>query len=158
MAEWHFASTNVGKMESPLEQLFLAHWALLICGCAPCQYGGKQAKRGLPTFNLRAQERIGPHRVDFVLDVLEIGATVVRSAVIEVDGFAYHGDKESFSADRARDQFLSAKGYTVFRFTYDALVGNNPLKDLLAWTRMVRPLGDEPGTLGAALKGLEFRP
>jgi very-short-patch-repair endonuclease/predicted transcriptional regulator of viral defense system len=37
--------------------------------------------------------------------------------VVEVDGYEFHGDRDSFENDRARDAALIAAGYTVIRFT-----------------------------------------
>jgi very-short-patch-repair endonuclease len=37
--------------------------------------------------------------------------------VVEVDGYEFHGDRDSFENDRARDAALVAHGYTVLRFT-----------------------------------------
>jgi very-short-patch-repair endonuclease len=37
--------------------------------------------------------------------------------VVEVDGYEFHGDRDSFENDRARDARLVAHGYTVLRFT-----------------------------------------
>ncbi|MCC5952097.1 MAG: DUF559 domain-containing protein [Acidimicrobiia bacterium] len=37
--------------------------------------------------------------------------------IIEIDGFAHHGGRASFHADRRRDQLLAAHGWLVLRFT-----------------------------------------
>jgi len=37
--------------------------------------------------------------------------------VVEVDGYEFHGDRDSFESDRARDAALMAHGYRVLRFT-----------------------------------------
>jgi very-short-patch-repair endonuclease len=37
--------------------------------------------------------------------------------VVEVDGYEFHGDRDSFENDRARDAVLVAHGYRVLRFT-----------------------------------------
>lgn len=37
--------------------------------------------------------------------------------VVEIDGYEFHGDRESFENDRARDAKLVAAGYRVIRFT-----------------------------------------
>jgi very-short-patch-repair endonuclease len=37
--------------------------------------------------------------------------------VVEVDGYKFHGDRDSFENDRARDAMLVAHGYRVLRFT-----------------------------------------
>jgi very-short-patch-repair endonuclease len=38
--------------------------------------------------------------------------------VIEIDGFAYHGDRDRFQRDRTRQNRLVAAGWTVLRFTW----------------------------------------
>jgi very-short-patch-repair endonuclease len=38
---------------------------------------------------------------------------------IEVDGFAYHSDRERFQRDRSRQNLLVGLGWTVLRFTWD---------------------------------------
>jgi very-short-patch-repair endonuclease len=37
--------------------------------------------------------------------------------VVEVDGYEFHGDRQAFESDRARDAKLVAAGYRVIRFT-----------------------------------------
>jgi very-short-patch-repair endonuclease len=37
--------------------------------------------------------------------------------VVEVDGYEFHGDRDAFENDRARDAILVAHGYRVLRFT-----------------------------------------
>jgi very-short-patch-repair endonuclease len=37
--------------------------------------------------------------------------------VVEVDGYEFHGDRDAFENDRARDAVLVAHGYRVLRFT-----------------------------------------
>lgn len=37
--------------------------------------------------------------------------------VVEVDGYEFHGDRDAFESDRARDAVLVAHGYRVLRFT-----------------------------------------
>jgi len=45
--------------------------------------------------------------------------------VVEVDGFATHGTRQSFQRDRRRDRLLSLAGWQVIRFTWDD-VTNEP--------------------------------
>jgi very-short-patch-repair endonuclease len=59
-------------------------------------------------------ERLGPHEVDFVWR--EAGLAV------EVDGFAFHGDRAAFEADRRRDAELAARGFNVIRVTWRQIV------------------------------------
>lgn len=40
---------------------------------------------------------------------------------IEVDGFAYHSDRERFQRDRSRQNLLVGLGWTVLRFTWSDL-------------------------------------
>ncbi len=41
--------------------------------------------------------------------------------VVEVDGFAFHGSRKSFEADRRRDARLSSLGYRIVRITWRQL-------------------------------------
>jgi very-short-patch-repair endonuclease len=38
--------------------------------------------------------------------------------ILEVDGFAYHGNRVAFERDRLRDADLQAVGYQVMRVTW----------------------------------------
>lgn len=51
------------------------------------------------------------------------GDIVFRTArlVVEIDGWAYHSDRERFQRDRTRQNRLVAAGWTVLRFTWDDL-------------------------------------
>ena len=44
--------------------------------------------------------------------------------VIEIDGYAYHSDREAFEEDRHRQNDLTRAGWTILRFTWDML--NDP--------------------------------
>lgn len=51
---------------------------------------------------------VGPYRLDFL---------VGERLVIEIDGFEFHADQQSFRRDRERDRYLELRGYRVLRFT-----------------------------------------
>ena len=55
------------------------------------------------------------YRVDY-----EIDGERLRLA-IELDGFAFHSDRQQFTYDRLRQNDLQAAGRTVVRFSYDAI-------------------------------------
>jgi very-short-patch-repair endonuclease len=42
----------------------------------------------------------------------------VARVIVETDGYAIHGHRAAFEADRARDAALQAAGYVVLRFTH----------------------------------------
>jgi len=44
--------------------------------------------------------------------------------VVEVDGFATHGTRRAFEADRARDRALQVDGWRVLRLTSRQLAGD----------------------------------
>jgi very-short-patch-repair endonuclease len=48
------------------------------------------------------------------------GDIVFRAArlIVEIDGWAYHSDREAFQRDRTRQNLLVAAGWTVLRFTW----------------------------------------
>ena len=54
-------------------------------------------------------------RVDF--------AWPTQRVIVEVDGFAFHADRESYRADRRRDNALLLGGWRVLRFCYEDVVG-----------------------------------
>jgi very-short-patch-repair endonuclease len=57
--------------------------------------------------------------------------------IVEVDGFAFHGDREAFERDRDRDAALVAAGYRVIRVTWRQLVD----EPLVVVARIARALG-----------------
>ncbi|MCH4249788.1 MAG: endonuclease domain-containing protein [Microbacteriaceae bacterium] len=103
--------------------LTLEEWRDL-CAAHPVRLHGlrdlvdSRAESGLETLaRLRlarhrpeVQSQIGPWRVD-----LRIG-----SICVELDGFAFHRDQ--FDADRRRDAELTARGFTVLRFSYEQVM------------------------------------
>jgi very-short-patch-repair endonuclease len=62
----------------------------------------------------RANARLGRYEVDFLWPEHRL--------VVEVDGYAYHGNRAAFERDRQRDAALAASGYTVLRVTWRQLV------------------------------------
>jgi very-short-patch-repair endonuclease len=42
--------------------------------------------------------------------------------MVEVDGFAFHGDRRAFERDRKRDSLAAAAGWVVLRFTWRQIV------------------------------------
>ena len=54
--------------------------------------------------------RIGRHEVDFLWRAERL--------VVEVDGFAFHGDRAAFERDRHRDATLQGQGFRVTRLTW----------------------------------------
>ncbi len=60
-----------------------------------------------------AQYRVGRYRLDFAWPELKVA--------VETDGWATHGPREGFEADRARDAALMARGWRVLRVTYRRL-------------------------------------
>jgi very-short-patch-repair endonuclease len=62
----------------------------------------------------QANARLGTYEVDFLWSEQRL--------VVEVDGYAYHGNRAAFERDRERDVALAALGYTVMRVTWRQLV------------------------------------
>lgn len=52
--------------------------------------------------------------------------------VVEIDGYAYHSDKEAFLDDRLRDQDYGALGFQVLRATYANASSREELEGFLA--------------------------
>ena len=66
---------------------------------------------GLATAGLAFVEQVvvpGVGRIDFVVE---------DTVAVEVDGWAFHGGREAFHADRARDRSMLGLGMPVMRFT-----------------------------------------
>ncbi len=55
------------------------------------------------------------YRIDYVLQ----GAG--RPSAVELDGYAFHSGRGAFTYDRLRQNDLATAGYTVVRFSYDAV-------------------------------------
>jgi very-short-patch-repair endonuclease len=53
---------------------------------------------------------IGPYTVDFLWPAANL--------IVEVDGWETHGTRTAFESDRARDAWLTSRGYRVVRFTW----------------------------------------
>jgi very-short-patch-repair endonuclease len=58
----------------------------------------------------RTNVRVAGHEVDALWPE--------RRVIVEVDGFGFHGSREAFERDRARDAQLQAPGYRVMRVTW----------------------------------------
>ncbi len=59
-------------------------------------------------------------RDGIVLAILDIAFPALRLG-IELDGRAWHTDRERFQHDRARQNWLVNEGWTVLRFTWEDL-------------------------------------
>ncbi|MBX7114280.1 MAG: endonuclease domain-containing protein [Myxococcaceae bacterium] len=45
---------------------------------------------------------------------------------VEFDGWKYHGTRQAFARDRARDRLLASRGWVVLRFTWQDVVDDQP--------------------------------
>jgi len=81
------------KCESPLEIAF---------------FDEAEITQQLQTFEVNVPVLGGKYRIDF--------ADVDRMIAIELDGHAYHSDKEAFENDRVRERELEEAGWRVLRF------------------------------------------
>ena len=70
-------------------------------------------------------------RPDLVFDDVKL--------IVEIDGFAYHGDRDAFERDRQRQNALTAAGWTVLRFTWRQ-VHENPIAVIAQIERTRRAL------------------
>jgi very-short-patch-repair endonuclease len=61
----------------------------------------------------RVNSQVAHHEVDFFWEAERL--------VVEIDGFAFHGSRSAFEADRARDATLAMAGIRVMRFTWRQL-------------------------------------
>jgi len=63
--------------------------------------------------------------------------------VIEVDGFAFHGGRVAFQADRERQNLLAQAGFTVLRFTWEDLT-DRPAQVVTRVRRTIRAMNLHP--------------
>jgi very-short-patch-repair endonuclease len=73
------------------------------------------------------------HEVDFLWRSSRV--------VVEVDGYAFHGSRRSFVADRRRDAELAAAGYRVLRFTWGDLTTGHLVTVARLAQALVRSVG-----------------
>jgi very-short-patch-repair endonuclease len=72
---------------------------------------------------------LGPYVIDF--------AWPADRVLVETDGWATHGHRAAFEADRARDADLTARGWIVLRFTWRQITD----EPLLVAARIARAIG-----------------
>ncbi len=72
---------------------------------------------------------IGPYKVDFLWRE--------ERFVVEVDSYAYHSDRPTFTADRARDRYLATRGLHVARVSGDEL-SESPSATILSLKALLR--------------------
>lgn len=94
------------RLESPIERLF---W----------QTGYKNLSR-LARFT--PQQKIGPYRVDFILD--NIPGVSLLKVIIELDGQEFHSTPEQRDYDTKRVRYFQRRGWQVIRFTGSQVNGN----------------------------------
>ena len=93
--------------------------------------------------------RLPAPRVNVALTGLEVDFLwPEQRVVVETDGFAYHGGRQAFEADRVRDAALLTSGYRVLRLTWRQVT-----RERRATTATLRALlrpgcGPPPGTAG----------
>lgn len=92
--------------DSYLEAAFL-RWVLGACAVESV------AARVRPQHRVDVDVR--SYRVDYVLDGAE------QQIAVELDGYAFHSDRGAFTYDRLRQNDLTAAGFAVVRFSYDAV-------------------------------------
>ncbi|HWL02376.1 MAG TPA: DUF559 domain-containing protein [Microbacteriaceae bacterium] len=105
---------------SALRQSGMPDRILSICD-GSAESGGETFMR-LHLRSMRCQFRTqvsipGVGRVDFLIG---------DRLVLEVDGYAFHGDREAFERDRARDLALVGLGYLVIRVSYRQVLDDWP--------------------------------
>jgi very-short-patch-repair endonuclease len=78
---------------------------------------------------------IGPYTADF--------AWPAERVIVETDGWRYHGHRRAFEDDRARDAYLAARGWVVFRLTWRRL----KKQPMLVMTQLAQTLAHRASTL-----------
>jgi len=78
--------------------------------------------------------RVNANLAGMQIDALWPGPRVA----VELDGWTYHGTKRAFQRDRTKSNRLTAKGYKVFRYTYQD-IANRPAKVAAELRPLVAP-------------------
>ena len=68
-----------------------------------------------PQYPVELDARSRPYRIDYVIEGER------KRIAVELDGYQYHSDRPAFTYDRLRQNDLAAAGFTVLRFSYDAV-------------------------------------
>ena len=76
--------------------------------------------------------RIGPYVIDFLWREAALA--------VEVDGYRYHADRQTFESDRARDRDLKCRGIDVLRFADRELAGDDHAVARSVWAHLSRRL------------------
>ena len=87
---------------------------------------------------LQKQYRVGPYLIDFVCPD--------RKVAFEIQS-GYHRTREQQEYDKARDQFLSQKGFEIFHFTLEDVATNRPA----VVDKVLQVLNEKPLLNGGAL-------
>lgn len=82
--------------DSPLEVEFFLAWH-------------EEALDVLFPLTMQYPVKDGRYRLDFAFPPLKVG--------IELDGYTYHSDRESFTRDRQRQREIEAQGWRIMRFS-----------------------------------------
>jgi very-short-patch-repair endonuclease len=69
----------------------------------------RQARLPVPRVNARA----AGYEIDFLWEPERV--------IVEVDGYAYHGNRRAFERDRRKDLALTSAGYLVIRISWRQL-------------------------------------
>jgi very-short-patch-repair endonuclease len=92
------------------------------------------ADSGLETIFVSRVRTFGvPVRQQVVIAGRPVDALLGRSLAVQVDGFAFHSSAADRGRDVAHDAELTARGYTVLRFTYAQVVHD--------WSSVERAIG-----------------
>jgi very-short-patch-repair endonuclease len=78
----------------------------------------------------------GPTGIRYRIDFADIHTLVG----IEIDGRAYHSDKETFTNDRLRQRRLEVTGWRIIRFSADEIINDveHCVYQLRGWLKVVR--------------------
>lgn len=81
-----------------------------------------------------------------IAGVGRVDLLVERLVVVELDGFAYHGDRAQFREDRRRDRVLHLIGLPALRFTFEDTVreAERLVVEVTSMVRQLRRAGRRP--------------
>jgi very-short-patch-repair endonuclease len=116
-----------------------ALWALFAGSGEPALVGSEAEERFL---DLVRQAQLPPPELNVAFHGYELDFLWRQAQLaVEMDGFAFHGDRDAFEADRRRDADLAARGIQVIRITW-IQIADEPEATLV---RLVRALAERGG-------------
>lgn len=112
---------NKSMSTTDLAVLFATHPKTVVRSLERCDGRADSGTESMVRVRL-ARQNLQIRSQVFIPEVGRVDFVIGRSMIIEVDGFEYHADPQTFENDRLRDLHARALGYHPIRLTYHQVV------------------------------------